>query len=321
VPNPFDHELKLRRALKHMKDLNGEVGAWLNGNHHSVRYEFDLNALGPPVLGPEGGNYMLGGPVFIPGQGPGTAPEGVQWGRGLMTALATAEKPPADPFSLLIGDSLHNLRSALDALAYALASAFTKPLPKEITNSSEFPVFGDEDGKGTSGVGFALFNQKTKKGAPAPGSGAFKIRGCDPAVQTIIEGLQPYKRGDAFRTHPLWKLHELDRISKHRLLHTTVAAFYGTTWETRRFTNVRCIGPGMIVSLSGAIETDTPISRIYGIHPIDPDAEMHVEIQPAIDVAFAPGTPDVENEPVLKTLASLYDYIVTDVLPPLSGYL
>ena len=317
----FDHELKLRRALKHRKEVNGEVGTWLNGNHHTVRYEYDPDSVVAPVLGAPGGNYMLGGPVFIPGQGPGTAPEGIEFGHGLVTALASAEDPPADTFSLLIGDALHNLRSALDALAYSFAVAFTKPLPKEIANSSEFPVFGDEDGKGIPGVGNTMFHQTSKKGDPVPGSGLFKIRGCDPGVQTIIEGLQPYKRGNAFRSHPLWVLHDLDRISKHRLLHTTVAAFYGTTWDIQRFRNVRCIGPGMVVSLAGRIETDTPISRIYGIHPIDPNAEVHVEIQPAIDIAFAPGTPGVDGEPVLSTLANLYGYIVTDVLPPLLGFL
>jgi hypothetical protein len=316
--------LKLRRALKHLKDLNGAVGIWLNGDHHTVRYEYDPDVrfnVEAPILGPPGGNYMLAGPVFIPGQGPGTAPEGIEFGQGKMTAFATAEKPPVDPFGLLIGDALHNLRSALDALAYALALAFTNPLPKEIANSSEFPIFGDEDWEGTPNVGSNLFHQTTKKGNPAPGSGLFKIRGCDPRVQTIIEGLQPYKRGKDFRTHPLWIMHELDRINKHRLLHTTVAAFYGTEWHTAGFTNVRCVGPGMIVSLGGTIETDTPIGRIYGIHPIDPDVEMYVEIQPAIDIAFAPGTPSVENVSVLKSLQNLYGYIATEVLPPLGGFL
>ena len=72
---PFDHELKLERAAKHLKDVTAEIGLWLGGDRYSVRYEFDLNAhwAGPIPPGPisDGGSYYLAGSVFIPGQGPG----------------------------------------------------------------------------------------------------------------------------------------------------------------------------------------------------------------------------------------------------------
>jgi hypothetical protein len=103
--------------------------------------------------------------------------------------------------------------------------------------------------------------------------------------------LQPYQRGNGFRSDPLWIRHDLDRISKHRLLHTTVAGFDGAVWDIVVFTNVRAIGPGMMQSLAGTVETDTPIGRIYGINPVDPDAEMHVDIQPALDIVFSKQAP------------------------------
>jgi hypothetical protein len=115
-------------------------------------------------------------------------------------------------------------------------------------------------------------------------------------------------------------LHELDRIDKHRLVHSTMTSFSGTTWDFQRATNVRAIGPGLIQSLSGPIETDTPIARIYGIHPIGPSTEVHVEIHPSIGIAFAQGTPCVEGEPVMQTLSTIYNYVTGTVLNALRQF-
>ena len=322
----FDHELKLGRAVKHLEDLRKEVANWVGGDHHTVRYEFDPQSTwaGPVPPGPAGSDtarYFLAGPVFIPGLGPGTAPPGVQFGQGLVTALASAERPPSDPISLLIGDTLHNLRSALDNLAYSLASAYTQPLSQKIADASEFPIFGDEDRQGNTGVGGSLFNQRDRRGNPARGSGLSKIEGWDPGAQTVVEGLQPYKQGKDFRTDPLWILHELDRLDKHRLLHTTVAAAAGTLWDISAFRNIRCIGPGFVESCSTTIETDTSIGRICGVHLIDPSSEMHVEIRPVLFVAFTAGAPVAGGQPVVETLAAIYNYIATTVIPLLASYL
>jgi len=309
---PFDHELKLLRAFKHLKDLDIEIKSWLNAGHYTVRYEFDLEATADAANAdaPTGGNYMLRGGVFMPGR-PRTLPEGVVWGQGMVTAYATAsEQPPTNPISLLIGDALHNMRSSLDALAYALASAFTQPLTEEIANSSEFPIVGDENRKGATGVGPTLFR-----------GGLSKIRGWDPRAQAAVEKLQPYQRGNAFRSDPLWILHDLDRINKHRLLHTTVASFAGTLWNIHAFQNIHAIGPGLITSYAGTVETDTPIGRIHGIHPVDPNAEMHVEIHPSADIAFSSQATVPEGQPVLATIGMIYEHIRTEVLPPLVPFL
>jgi len=46
-----------------------------------------------------------------------------------------------------------------------------------------------------------------------------------------------------------------------------------------------------------------------------------MEMHPAIDIAFAQGTPLVENESVLKTFQVISYYIGSTVLPALSGFL
>jgi hypothetical protein len=321
----FDYELKLDRASKHLQDLDVAIVTWLGGDNYTVRYEFDLEAQWPniPAITNERvGRYMLGGSVFIPGHGPGTAPDGVQYGQGFVTAYATATKQPSrDPISLLIGDALHNMRSALDTLAFSLAVSFTKPMTQEVSGTSEFPIFGDEDRSGATGVGSGHFHQRRRTGDPAPGSGLAKTQGWDPRAQAVVEGFQPYHRGVDFRRDPLWVLHDLDRASKHRLLHTTVAAHEGMLWGIAEFRNVRCLGPGMIESYGGPVETDTPIGRIIGIHPIDADTQMHVEINPAPSIAFSDEAPAGAEEPVLAILQGIRTYIDTDVLPLLVGFL
>jgi hypothetical protein len=106
---------------------------------------------------------------------------------------------------------------------------------QELANSSEFPIFGNEVKNGTGSVGSAMFHRRQNDGQPAFGSSLFNIRGWHPDAQTEIEKLRPCHRGSAFRDDPLWILHELDRVDKHRLLHKTIAGFFGTAWNLTIF--------------------------------------------------------------------------------------
>ena len=326
----LDYELKLGRAFNHLTGLQTEVSGWLGGDHHTIRYEYDPNARwdGPvPPGNPDPATmstYYLAGGVFIPNQGPGTVPDRVGFGWGKLEAFVTAEMPPNDTLGVLIGDFLHNLRSCLDNLAYSLAASYTSPLPDDLADSSEFPIFGDENRAGNTSVGSAMFHHVTRSGDPVPGSGLHKIRGWHPDAQTTVEGLQPYYRGTAYREDLLWLLHDLDRIDKHRLLHTAVASSFGTLMEPGASQNVRCIGPGFMRVFGGAVETDTPIALIYGLHPIDPGAEMHVEIRPAFDLGLDPQTPVAPfatRMPLMRLLTDIYTHIGGTIIPALTPYL
>jgi hypothetical protein len=284
----FDHELKLGRALDHLVHLDELVKPWIEGKRHTTRCEVDPN-------------------------------------NGMRTYFATAEQPSKDVISPVIGDVLHNLRSALDNLAYALAGSYTKPLPPEYALASEFPIFGDRDKSGAIGVGHGNFHKVRRDGSPAPGSGLAKIQGWHPNAQTIVEGLQPYKKGNLFESEPLWILHELDRIDKHRLLHTAVAgiasaSLFGNPGD-RNLAGIR--NGGTLEALGGAIETDTPYFRVTGITliPIDPSKEVYMDVPVTIHVSFAPGTPYVENQPVYKALADLYAYVARTVMPKFAAFI
>ena len=222
--------------------------------------------------------------------------------------LASAERIPFDPISLLISEVLHNLRSGLDNVAYRLAENFTTPLPSDIAEDSEFPIFGDKNRKGVSGSGPGLFRD----------SGLKKIRGVDPAAQAIIESLQPYQRGNGYVSDPLWKLHELSRIDKHRLLHPVACDFSGVALTPDRSFNAR-LTPGKIRVRGGPIERNTEVIS-YNAEPIDPRAEMHVDFEPAVGIAFPDGSV-AAREKVIDALTEIHNYIGNTVLPPLSKYL
>jgi len=124
------------------------------------------------------------------------------------------ENPPVLEWGVLIGDVLHNLRSSLDHLAYIIGG---DPPPNE--GGSEFPIFWSR-------------TDYRKKGAP-------KIVGACDHAQAVIEDLQPYHRGDEARAkrHPLWFLHELYNVDKHRLVHVVTSAIDTVEYGVDDFTD------------------------------------------------------------------------------------
>lgn len=123
--------------------------------------------------------------------------------------IACAEiKEPLDPaWPLIAGDAAHNLRAALDQIAFALMVSHQgtvnpgAPIPAGMVHSSEFPVISDENERsGETGVGSHQFDSKAGR----------SLTGIDPAARAAIKSIQPYHRGDAWRTHPLWLIHDLD---------------------------------------------------------------------------------------------------------------
>lgn len=304
---PFDHELKFGRARKHLEDLDAEITAWLNGYVCTVRQEYDPDAQAFPD---RNGSYMLAGSVVMPGF---STPEGdLGWGRGLLSIyidkIPCGEIP--DSFGLLIGDFLHNLRSGLDNLAYALMLAGPGPVTDKMKGASEFPIFGDENPKGQAGHGPAMF-----------GGAAHKYAGWKPGAKTAVEALQPYHRGQTFTSDPLWWLHELDRIDKHRFLHTAMTYSIGAGWTPTETVNLRAFGPGFITVFAGPVERGAPVIRIGGVHLADPHCDVHVEVNPAFNVVFGPQTPVVREQPVLQTAATIYNHITANAVPSLSQFL
>lgn len=96
---------------------------------------------------------------------------------------------------LILGDAIHNLRSALDHLARQIVEA-NGGTPNDDT---AFPIFYDRES----------FEARFEG----------KVHGARKDVLKLIEILKPYKAGNKL----LWALHRFDMIDKHRLLITTAA--------------------------------------------------------------------------------------------------
>ena len=120
----------------------------------------------------------------------------------------------------------------------------------------------------------------------------------------------------------MWRLYELARFNRHRFLHPAAAALSGMILDFDRINNARIgvDGPWAMQVHGGFVEGRTEVAR-FPVRPIDPSKEVYVDVNPAIDVAFAKGTPLVAGEPMVQILSEIYNHIIGEVLPRLTPYL
>jgi hypothetical protein len=211
------------------------------------------------------------------------------------------------PFSLLIGDFLQDARAALDHLAYSLAELnYAGEFTDEVAESSEFPIIGDVDRKGRSGQGQTLFEAAANR----------KLAGVSPAVKAAIQGFQPYQRGATWRDDPLWHLHALARVDRHRLLHVAAMFSEGLALDTAATVNARILPPRIDV-YGGILERSTEVARLR-IGPEDPAREMHMKFNAGLEVVFPATATAASQRPVLRVLGGIYKHISQTIFPGLA---
>ena len=127
---------------------------------------------------------------------------------GLTFHRAKIKGAPPPRLSILAGDALQNLRSALDHAVYAVAASQPGGVLPENERALMFPVVANENSKGQPADGADVFDRlarRTLPGIPIP-------------VRDFIKQEQPYHWGDGYEHHWLWLIHDLNRIDKHRRL-------------------------------------------------------------------------------------------------------
>lgn len=182
-------------------------------------------------------------------------------------------KPIPDVFPLIVGDFLYCVRSSLDQLVWHLAKA-TFDYPR----GTQFPIFETEDPDRF---------RKFTNGVPA---GAI----------TIIDELQPYKRGDpvAIKSHLLWRLNLLCNIDKHRRIPTD-----------KNVTGINFPSfPKVSVPL---IDYDAEAGVIKV--PLHLKDKMAFEPTASLNVIFGDSTEGIECD--IGGLEEIYEYVTTRVLP------
>lgn len=178
---------------------------------------------------------------------------------------------------MLVGEFAYQTRSSLDNLAWQLA-LLTTDFPNRDTS---FPIL------------------ETK---PGPRSDRFIAATWDlPCAATdIIKSLQPYQRGNAFKTHPLWQLNKLCNIDKHR------AVAISSTEVTMR---VDGVSSARRRNSYGVVEIAVPIAEKehmkFNIN--NPKIVFGDPIE-AVDAAS-------EFELTLADLSAIYNFVGGDAVP------
>ncbi len=197
-----------------------------------------------------------------------------------------AEHDPTSPpvtMHPIIGDTLYNLRSALDHLAWQLVLA-NGGTPD---NRTAFPLFDDA----------ARYGQ----------SRDVKLRGMSNSVKAAIDELQPCNGTNPFRVYWLSSLEFHSNIDKHRHFNLMTFAASGGIFN-----------PGLPMHAAyfiheGPVKRGTMLARV-------PREQMHVQFAPVLDIAFSDGPSIVgypfSRDPVqvlLQALVTEVSRIVTSV--------
>jgi hypothetical protein len=195
-------------------------------------------------------------------------------------------KEPCPPmWGIVIGEILHDIRSALDHLIYQLVIYATDTAPGD-RSRTQFPIFDD--------------NNEYAKHRPK------MLKGVGSKATALIEAFQPFSTGES-TSSPLWHLNELSNVDKHRTLHLT-----GGTLEEYKFDFPPVIFPGRKIeermTKRAAFEHNSIV--VEGRFVSDaPMFEEPVVMTAGIrfDIVFDQRTPGVPEWSVIRTLLAIAD--------------
>lgn len=170
-------------------------------------------------------------------------------------------------------------------------------MPEVTALNAGYPIVGDTDLEGFSGRGGDRFDELAKQ----------KIPTVTDAVRALIEQSQPYYTGGEFwTTEPLWILHELARVDRHRFLHPAVVMTHEVRLDPATLRNVKVrdfesTWGERILEEPGWDEDGTPPGAVLATFtalPAAPKKEMKMKPLAELTLGF-----DIDNLP--PTLAPL----------------
>ena len=226
-------EAKFSRAVQHYETLDRQIADFENLYPYSIRVEPTLD-------------------------------------RTQAIAYVGGLQDPRSEWSLLTGDCLFNLRSALDHL---ICAVWTGDCDKD---RPEFPIYNKV--RKDSAV--------TEYGITVPRAAQNKVRKVPAHERAVIYRLQPCNRAndpdpDIGPTRDnLWLLHDLNIIDKHRRLNPVRSAWGATTmqgWGGSGTVNYRWVPE------RGPLKNNAPVGRFVFDTP---QLDMHVDAQVALPVAI-----------------------------------
>lgn len=254
----YGHAEKLRRATEQMEAIDVITHCWLKAK----RVTHDLD--------PETNERIVR--LFLP------------------------KAPPE--LEATISECLHNARSALDNLVFALSSKFSKQaFTPERQEKSEFPIFCDR----------------------APTSAELKRKiGCvDPDAQRIIKSLQPHRSP---HNEWLFLLHQLNRVDKHRYGFKAALTNTGIGVGAMAFADRFQIDTMTLGGLrTGIPNSYTELGRYRGWHEIAGQRYMRVPMSVDVEAVFLDR--EVRGRPIAGTIRQIVENIESEIFKLLRPFL
>lgn len=245
--------LKLSRAADQIKAFNTDVKIWGDDKPYRPDYKFDRST-------------------------------------DVITIFVDVVAAPKPEWGVIIGEIIHDLRSALDHVVWELV-ILTTGRPPGLPSKNQFPIF------------------KSKEG--------FRDRGVNPQLACVkqeavdlIASEQPYDKGYGVINDPLWHLAELSNADKHRTLHLTGSLLTAFNCKFGPPKVKTALVQELEVFKSGPIQQSFVLRRfrVLGIRgwPYLTN-EMRGNLQMA--VAFDERTPVVGRAIVMQTLVEIYQRV------------
>ena len=228
--------LKIGRAKEHAELLEAELGRYFNGEPCKIVAEHDKN--------------------------------------GNLFCKLLVSVPIPDKVALIIGDSLQNVRSAMDYLVWELALA----AEAEPNEKHAFPICATPK----------AFKDEIRRG---------RLLGIPEGLIAKIEALQPYRRGETWEASVPWVLNHFTNINKHRRILLTVLDPFFT--KDPAFAT---IGPVRLKRPGG--RTDQHAQARITDHR---DGQVYLDSYAAVCVVFGEGK--VEGWDVNTVLADIFAWV------------
>ncbi len=194
-------------------------------------------------------------------------------------------RPPE--WSPIIGDIVHNWRSALDHLAWQLVIRNgRKP-----SGSTAFPIFSE------SPFDASLYSS-AKAAENALKSWNRQVKGMHANDAALIEILQPYNVEEDSGFPVLSALSRLSNWDKHRVYQLTGQTLKGATFGAEDYRDCECCL--FYERPIGAFEHGTVVAR-FAFVATGPQPKVNMNIKVSFDVAFGEGSP-LEGSGLKETL-------------------
>lgn len=243
------YRLKIERAKRHIRELAAEVQTFLASQPYEIFAEDDASA-------------------------------GQRHYKVRVKACVPAE------WSMIIGDVIHNARSALDLLMV------------------EVVKFCDPNRVSYNHVYFVIRESKEEFEKALPE----KIKGASAEARRIIEDLKPYKGGD----EAFYMLHQLDVADKHKAIIPVGAAHRNVTVDIAK--PMREAFPDMAGNLPPTLIALRPANRQFPLQDgatvftTGVDGPFNDDAQITIEIAFGEGQ-ILEGEPLDPALAQIIQFV------------